>query len=171
MGLSQAQWQALASLWQQQGVNQVTLAERLEIQPITLVRLIDRLQEAGLVDRKPDPEDRRAVQLFLTDKAEPLLDRMWEFATETREQAMGSLTEREREALIESENARHRRGLITVSIILATIMQALDTTIAYVALPRMQGSMSATQDQISWVLMSYIVAAAIMKPATGVLAA
>lgn len=63
------------------------------------------------------------------------------------------------------------RGLITGSIMLATIMQALDTTIANVALPHMQGSMSATQDQISWVLTSYIVAAAIMTPPTGVLAA
>ncbi len=63
------------------------------------------------------------------------------------------------------------RGLITVSIMLATIMQAIDTTIANVALPSMQGGMSATQDQISWVLTSYIVAAAIMTPVTGVLAA
>lgn len=63
------------------------------------------------------------------------------------------------------------RGLIVVSIMLATIMQALDTTIANVALPHMQGSMSATQDQISWVLTSYIVAAAIMTPPTGFLAA
>ena len=61
--------------------------------------------------------------------------------------------------------------LITFSIMLATIMQALDTTIANVALPHMQGSLSATQDQVSWVLTSYIVAAAIMTPATGFLAA
>ena len=53
---------------------------------------------------------------------------------------------------------------------LATLMQALDTTIANVALPNMQGSLSATQDQISWVLTSYIVAAAIATPATGWLA-
>ncbi|MBK1697302.1 DHA2 family efflux MFS transporter permease subunit [Rhodovibrio salinarum] len=63
------------------------------------------------------------------------------------------------------------RGLTTVSIMLATVMQALDTTIANVALPHMQGSMSATQEQISWVLTSYIVAAAIMTPPTGYLAA
>lgn len=63
------------------------------------------------------------------------------------------------------------RGLITVSIMLATIMQALDTTIANVALPHMQGTLSATSDQISWVLTSYIVAAAIMTPPTGILAA
>jgi DHA2 family multidrug resistance protein len=63
------------------------------------------------------------------------------------------------------------RGLITVSIMLATVMQVLDTTIANVALPHMQGSLSATQDQITWVLTSYIVAAAIMTPPTGLLAA
>ncbi len=61
------------------------------------------------------------------------------------------------------------RGLITVSVMLATIIQALDTTIANVSLPHMQGSMSATQDQISWVLTSYIVAAAIFMPLTGYL--
>jgi len=67
--------------------------------------------------------------------------------------------------------ATHRevanRGLLVVSVMLATLMQALDTTIANVALPNMQGSLSATQDQVSWVLTSYIVAAAIATPATG----
>jgi DHA2 family multidrug resistance protein len=63
------------------------------------------------------------------------------------------------------------RGLITLCVMLATIMQALDTTIANVALPYMQGSLSAGIDQINWVLTSYIVAAAIMTPPTGWLAA
>ena len=62
------------------------------------------------------------------------------------------------------------RAAITVCVILATLMQALDTTIANVALPYMQGSVSASQDQIAWVLTSYIVAAAIMTPPTGYLA-
>jgi MFS transporter, DHA2 family, multidrug resistance protein len=62
------------------------------------------------------------------------------------------------------------RGAITVCVILATLMQALDTTIANVALPYMQGSVSASQDEIAWVLTSYIVAAAIMTPPTGYLA-
>ena len=62
------------------------------------------------------------------------------------------------------------RGAITVCVILATLMQALDTTIANVALPHMQGSVSASQDQINWVLTSYIAAAAIMTPPTGYLA-
>jgi DHA2 family multidrug resistance protein len=67
------------------------------------------------------------------------------------------------------EQVAHR-GLITVSIMLATIMQALDTTIANVALPDMQGSLSVAQDQISWVLTSYIVAAAVATPLCGWLA-
>jgi DHA2 family multidrug resistance protein len=62
------------------------------------------------------------------------------------------------------------RAAITVCVVLATLMQALDTTIANVALPYMQGSVSASQDQIDWVLTSYIVAAAIMTPPTGYLA-
>ena len=62
------------------------------------------------------------------------------------------------------------RGLITLSVMLASIMQALDNTIANVALPRIQGSLSATQDQMAWVLTSYIIAAAIMTPLSGWLA-
>jgi len=62
------------------------------------------------------------------------------------------------------------RGMITLSIMLATVMQVIDTTIANVALPHMQGGLSATQDQIAWVLTSYIIAAAIMTPMTGWLA-
>src|SRR5258707_10178598 len=67
------------------------------------------------------------------------------------------------------DRAAHRAA-ITVCVILATIMQALDTTIANIALPYIQGSVSASQDQINWVLTSYIVAAAIMTPPTGFLA-
>ncbi|MFV0280108.1 MAG: DHA2 family efflux MFS transporter permease subunit [Rhodoblastus sp.] len=61
------------------------------------------------------------------------------------------------------------RGLLTACVMAATVMQALDTTIANVALPYMQGSLSASQDQINWVLTSYIVAAAIVMPTTGFL--
>lgn len=64
-----------------------------------------------------------------------------------------------------------RRSLVTLSVMLATVMQALDTTIANVALPHMQGTLGATQDQISWVLTSYIVATAICTPLVGFMAA
>jgi DHA2 family multidrug resistance protein len=71
-----------------------------------------------------------------------------------------------------SANSPHaHRGTITVCVMLATIMQALDTTIANVALPYMQSNLSASQDQINLVLTSYIVTAAIMMPATGWLSA
>jgi DHA2 family multidrug resistance protein len=73
-------------------------------------------------------------------------------------------------APVSSPSAPLNRGMITVSVMLATVMQVVDTTIVNVALPHMQGSMSATQDQIAWVLTSYIVAAAIFTPLTGVLA-
>jgi DHA2 family multidrug resistance protein len=65
------------------------------------------------------------------------------------------------------QEVRQHKGMITLSIMLATIMQALDTTIANVALPHMQGSLQASQDQITWVLTSYIVASAIALPITG----
>src|SRR5438105_14268569 len=67
--------------------------------------------------------------------------------------------------------AQRHKGMITLSIMLATIMQALDTTIANVALPHMQGSLQASQDQITWVLTTYIVASAIALPLTGWLCA
>lgn len=72
--------------------------------------------------------------------------------------------------MVEPRPVEHR-ALLTICVMLATIMQALDTTIANVALPYMQGSLSATLDQINWVLTSYIVAAAIMMPVTGFLVA
>lgn len=68
------------------------------------------------------------------------------------------------------ESPSVNRTLLVISIMLATLMQVIDTTIANVALPQMQGSLSATRDQVSWVLTSYIVAAAIATPATGWLA-
>jgi DHA2 family multidrug resistance protein len=70
----------------------------------------------------------------------------------------------------ERQDTAGNRAAITICVILATLMQALDSTIANVALPHMQGSVSATQDQINWVLTSYIAAAAIMTPPTGYLA-
>ena len=70
----------------------------------------------------------------------------------------------------EAATAVPNRGLITFSIMLANIMQGIDNTILNVALPHIQGSLSASQDQIAWALTSYIVCAAIMMPLTGWLA-
>lgn len=76
LGVSRAQWQVLFALSRNEGINQTGLAEWLEVETITLCRMVDRLAEAGLVERRPDPADRRAWRLHLTDAAHPLLDRL-----------------------------------------------------------------------------------------------
>lgn len=91
LGLTQTQWQALVHLSRNEGIRQVALAEIMEIQPITLARLIDRLQAAGWVERRADPGDRRAFQLYLTEGAGPLLDQLWDTAKELRKEAMAGL--------------------------------------------------------------------------------
>jgi DNA-binding MarR family transcriptional regulator len=108
IGLTQAQWQALAHLSRREGINQVMLAELMEIQPITLARLIDRLEEAQLVQRRPDPADRRAVQLYLTEVATPLIETMWDLAAETRTEALAGLPDDARQQMIEAlKHMRH----------------------------------------------------------------
>lgn len=97
--LTRAQWSVLAHLARNEGINQAALAQILEIEPITLVRLLDRLQAAGLVERRPAPSDRRARVLYLTPAARPLLDRIWALAGVVREEAMAGLAEDERERL------------------------------------------------------------------------
>src|SRR5947207_12013708 len=73
-GTTRAQWIVLFRLRQQEGLSQVDLADVLELQPISLVRLLDRLVEHGLLERRPDPRDRRANRLFLTKSGRRLVD-------------------------------------------------------------------------------------------------
>ena len=73
-GTTRAQWIVLFRLRDQEGLSQVDLADVLELQPISLVRLLDRLVEHGLVERKHDPRDRRANRLFLTSAGRQLAD-------------------------------------------------------------------------------------------------
>jgi DNA-binding MarR family transcriptional regulator len=101
LGLSPTQWQALAYLSRQEGVNQATLAESLEVQPISLARLIDRLQEMDLVARRADPDDRRAFKLYLTPKAQPLIERLWSLAAETQGEALAGFSRAQRDHLVE----------------------------------------------------------------------
>jgi MarR family transcriptional regulator, transcriptional regulator for hemolysin len=76
-GMTRAQWAVLAKVERQEGLKQSELADLLDIQPITLTRLIDRLCDSGLLERRPDPDDRRAKRLYLTPAAKPILDRLW----------------------------------------------------------------------------------------------
>jgi MarR family transcriptional regulator, transcriptional regulator for hemolysin len=73
-GTTRAQWIVLFRLRQQEGLSQVDLADVLELQPISLVRLLDRLVEQGLLERRHDPRDRRANRLFLTASGRQLVD-------------------------------------------------------------------------------------------------
>src|SRR3954452_20813269 len=75
-GMTRAQWAVLARLEYAEGLKQAELAELLDLQPITLTRLVDRLCANGLIERRPDPNDRRAKQLYLTPAAHPLIDRI-----------------------------------------------------------------------------------------------
>lgn len=76
IGVTRAQWRTLTVLSRNEGANQGALAEMLEVEPITLCRMIDRLAEAGLVERRRDPADRRAWNIYLTDRSRPLLDQL-----------------------------------------------------------------------------------------------
>ncbi len=100
LGLTRAQWAAIAHLRRQEGCNQSTLADLLDVEPITLARLLDRMEASGLVERRPDPADRRARLVFLTDRAKPLIDRLADFAIETRQHALAGLSEEEQEWLL-----------------------------------------------------------------------
>ncbi|MFZ0846482.1 MAG: MarR family transcriptional regulator [Pseudolabrys sp.] len=75
-GMTRAQWAVLFRLDRSEGLKQSELAELLDLQPISLTRLLDRLAENGLIERRPDPNDRRANRLFLTPAARPLLERL-----------------------------------------------------------------------------------------------
>lgn len=101
-GLTPAQCQALAHLAGHQGIKQGALAQILEVQPITLCRVIDRLASAGWVERRPNPDDRRTVQLFLTEAAGPILDFMWAQAIKTREETLETLSAEDCELLLDT---------------------------------------------------------------------
>lgn len=101
-GLTQAQWQTLAVLYRHEGVNQATLAERIEIHPATLTKVIDRLAAAGWVERRADPGDRRAFLLHLTEAAEPIVEEMRQLGAAVRDQALASVPEERRQLLLET---------------------------------------------------------------------
>ena len=76
LGVTRAQWKVLFRLERQPGMRQIELADMLDIEPITLSRIIDRLEEGGLVERVADPADRRAWRLHVTALAQPLIEKL-----------------------------------------------------------------------------------------------
>ena len=111
-GITRAQWVVLVRLDRFEGLKQSELAEMLDLQPITLTRLLDRLCDSGLIERRADPNDRRAKRLYLTAEARPLLERLGDLGDELMGVALAGV---EREAVekmvtqlaIVKENLRH----------------------------------------------------------------
>lgn len=114
VGVTRAQWRVLAHLGRGPGQRQVELAERMDIEPITLCRMIDRLEESELVERQRDPADRRAWRLFLTPKAEPLVERLHALADDLTAEAFAGLDRSTLDA-VRAALARVRANVLTTS--------------------------------------------------------
>ena len=91
--MTRAQWAVLAKLRRAQGVKQCELADSLDLAPITLARLVDKLTASGLVERRDDAADRRANRLFLTEQAAPTLQRLDDLGEAVMARALGGLDE------------------------------------------------------------------------------
>ncbi len=102
IGVTRPQWQVLVLLKRHEGINQGGLAELLEVEPITIGRMVDRLQEAGLVERRPDPADRRAWRLHSTERAAELLDQLRPMAQDMMALAYDGLSEEDQAHIIAS---------------------------------------------------------------------
>jgi DNA-binding MarR family transcriptional regulator len=100
-GLTRAQWQVLAMLRVQEGVNQAALAEALDLEPITIGRLIDRMEEAGWVERRPDAADRRVHRLYITARTRPMMVQFERVADGLLDEAFSGLNQGEREGLLD----------------------------------------------------------------------
>jgi len=100
LGISRAQWTVLVRLQRHEGLKQSELADVLDLQPISLTRLLDRLAENGLIERRPDPNDRRANRLYLTPAARPLLERLGKLSAGLMEIVLAGLDRKSREQLL-----------------------------------------------------------------------
>jgi MarR family transcriptional regulator, transcriptional regulator for hemolysin len=99
-GISRAQWTVLMRLDRSEGLNQSELAEILDLQPISLTRLLDRLAGNGLIERRPDPNDRRANRLYLTPAARPLLKQLTSLGEDVMQIVLQNVDESAQEQLL-----------------------------------------------------------------------
>jgi MarR family transcriptional regulator for hemolysin len=99
-GMTRAQWAVLLRLERREGLKQSELAEALDIQPITLTRLVDRLCASGLIERRADPNDRRAKQLYLTPAARPLIERVIERVEELSQTVLDGIAPAEADLIL-----------------------------------------------------------------------
>jgi len=111
LGVTTAQWRVIAHVGHYPGLKQVELAERLDVEPITACRIVDRLEEAGLVERQRDPDDRRAWRLVLTDKGLPIYGRLASLAEDMSKEAFAGFSIHEFEEL-RAKLARVRENVV-----------------------------------------------------------
>jgi DNA-binding MarR family transcriptional regulator len=95
LGVTRAQWKVLFRLDRKPGLRQIELADMLDIEPITLSRIVDKLEESELVERRPDPSDRRAWRLHVTAKARPLIVKLRGVADEMVAEAFAGIDPKE----------------------------------------------------------------------------
>ncbi|MGX7876080.1 MarR family winged helix-turn-helix transcriptional regulator [Mesorhizobium sp. ORM6] len=119
-GLTRAQWQVLAYLSVHEGIHQNRLADLIEIRPITLARLLDKMEARGFIERRPNPADRRAWLLYLTPQAYPLLEIMRGNGQKTRDEALSGLSSETRQHLLQT------LSLIKSNLLAACAQTAVD---------------------------------------------
>jgi MarR family transcriptional regulator, transcriptional regulator for hemolysin len=99
-GMTRAQWAVLARLQREPGITQSRLAALTDVEPITIGRLVDRLEASGLIERQPDPDDRRIWRLRLTPKAAPMLKHLAAFRRELHDEMARGLGAQELDTLV-----------------------------------------------------------------------
>ncbi len=112
--LTRAQWSVLIHLYRNEGITQTALADILEVEKITLCRLLDRLEEAGWVERRAHPNDRRAKCLYLTEKIYPVQEQMRAISQAVRDEAYAGMSLQEQDELINTLT-RIKLNLLAVS--------------------------------------------------------
>jgi MarR family transcriptional regulator, transcriptional regulator for hemolysin len=107
ISLNLSQCKVLIRLENNEGVSQARLAELAEVDPMTMVRLLDRMEAEGLLERRPDPQDRRARCISLTPKAKSVLDEIWRLADLTRAEIFAGISAAERHAFMDVLERMH----------------------------------------------------------------
>jgi len=102
LGLTRAQWSVLFHLHRNEGITQAALAQLMELQPITLARLLDKLEADGWAERRAHPQDRRAKCLFLNNKSLQVLEQMQSISRQIRSEAIAGLSPEQFEALLDA---------------------------------------------------------------------
>jgi MarR family transcriptional regulator, transcriptional regulator for hemolysin len=100
LGLTLPQCRVLLYLANNEGISQVHLSEITDIEPMTLVRILDRMESDGWLERRPDPTDRRARRLYLKTEGKPLVDDIWRLVHLTRQEAFAGIPKKQVDLLI-----------------------------------------------------------------------